>query len=326
MQSKLSRVAPFSPGPPPLAATTASIVCGTDFSESAMQSVDVAAALAKRLGEPLVLAHAVDDQPRQNLPGELRESLSLYARGQLHAERERLRAAQGELVEAFRAGAPAEVLLEEVAARHARLLVLTSTKRRSLAHWLRGHVIERVTDACEIPTLIVRNPSPLLRWACGERKLRIFVAADFSTPSEAALRWVDWAQNIGPCQVVVSCLEPRPAFPRALDLHTSVLMDDFALKAGLMQERNFKHWVRTLLPKLHRVRVRFEPNWGGSDAHLIQLATAERADLIVVGTRAPHAWHFIGQHSVSRGVLHYAPLNVVCVPARPEGAVPIHCS
>jgi len=299
-----------------LCATTSSIVCGTDFSEAAAAAVEVAAALAKNLGEPLVLAHAVDEQARESLPGELRESLSLYARAQLHAERERLRELQVQLVEAFRTGAPAAVLLEEAAAQHARLLVLTSTSRRSLSQWLRGDVIEKVTQSSQVPTLIVRYPAPLLRWARGERRLRIFVGADFSAPSDAALRWVDWARHVGPCQIVVACLEPTPAIHPSLDHSPSALMDDFALKVGCMQERYFRHRVRALIPG-KRIRVRFEPNWGHSDSHLIQMAAEERADLIVIGTHSHRAWQFVGRDSVSRGVLHYAPLNVVCVPARP---------
>jgi len=63
-----------------------------------------------------------------------------------------------------------------------------------------------------------------------------------------------------------------------------------------------------------RVRVRFEAGWGYSDAHIIELAAQERADLIVVGTHSRSGWQRFGHHSVSRGVLHYAPRNVACVP------------
>jgi nucleotide-binding universal stress UspA family protein len=50
------------------------------------------------------------------------------------------------------------------------------------------------------------------------------------------------------------------------------------------------------------------------DAQLIGLATKAQADLIVVGT---HQWHGLSrlQHgSVSRGILHHAPMSVACVP------------
>ena len=63
--------------PPPLARR---IVCGTNFSEASAQAVEVAAAIAKNAHEPLVLVHAENEPSRENLPGELRESLALYAR------------------------------------------------------------------------------------------------------------------------------------------------------------------------------------------------------------------------------------------------------
>ncbi len=277
--------------------------------------MEVATALAKRVGEPLVLVHAVNDQPQESLPSELRESLSLYARAQLHDERERLRALQVEVIEAFRAGPGDAALLEEAAAHHARLLVLAAARRRSLSRWLPGSVAERVAEAAPAPTLVVRDAAPLLAWARQERRLRVFVGADFSAPSEAALRWVNWLRQMGPCDVVVACLEPGLVPYPAVDLYPSLFVDDLVLQAARMEERHFRQRVRTLLGQSH-VRVRFEKGWGHSDAHLIQMAAEERADLIVIGTHSRRGWHRLGHHSVSRGVLHYAPLNVVCVPVQ----------
>jgi nucleotide-binding universal stress UspA family protein len=163
----------------------------------------------------------------------------------------------------------------------------------------------------------VRNPAPLLRWIRGERKLRIFVGADFSAPTDAALRWVNWARHIGPCHIVVACLEPSPAIHPSLDPSPSPLMDELAVKIGCMQERYFRHRIRALIPE-QRLKVRFEPNWGRSDAHLIHIAMEERADLIVIGRRPHGAGPFAGHDSTCRGVVRYSPLNVVCVPAQTD--------
>lgn len=299
---------------PALAPAPSKIVCGTDFSESAAQVVEVAATLAKRIGEPLVLVHAVNDQPQENLPGALRDSLSLYARARLHEEEERIRGLEMKMTTVLRAGAPETVLLEEAAANQARLLVLAAAKRHSFSRWLLDDVAVRVAEASHRPTLVVRDPLPLLRWARGERRLRVCVCADFSAPSEAALRWVDWLQHIGECDVVAAYLES--SIPPMVDtvLFPSILVDDIAAQTARIQERHFRQRVRKLLGR-SRVRVRCDRDWGRSDAHLIQLAGEERADLIVVGTHSRHGWQRLGHHSVSRGVLHYAPLNVVCVPA-----------
>lgn len=292
----------------------ATVVCGTDFSDAAARAVEVGAAIAKRLGEVLVLVHAVNDQSQDNLPDALRDSLALYARAQLHAEEERLHALQVEMVEALRVGVPETVLLEEATMHRARLLVLAARNLRSLSRSLLAGVTERVAEAAQAPTLVVRDPAPLLRWARRERRMRVLVGADFSAPSEAALRWVNWLQTVGPCEVIVIYLEPGfGPYPTA-DLYPSLLMEDMLIKAARMQERHFRQRVQRMLGQ-PRVRVRFEKGWGQSDAHLIQLATEERADLIVIGTHSRRGWQRLGHHSVSRGVLHYSPLNVVCVPS-----------
>lgn len=295
------------------ASAPANILCGTDFTDASMQAVEVAAMFAKLVQEPLVLVHAADEPSPGTLPGDLRDSLALYARSQYHHERERLRGLQIELIEAFRAGPPDAVLLAEVAASHARLLVLASGKRPGFSRWLPGGVVERVAEAAGSPTLVVRDAAPLLRWTRGERRLRVLVGADFSAPSEAALRWAAWLRQLGPCDIVVTYLEPSFISYSAVDFYPSLLTDELVLATRRKEERLFRKRVRELLGR-SRVRVRFEAGWGYSDAHIIELAAEERADLIVVGTHSRRGWQRFGHHSVSRGVLHYAPRNVACVP------------
>lgn len=305
---ELVQVPEFVPAP-------ATILCGTDFSREAEQAVEVAGALASHLDEPLVLVHAVNSGPQEHLPGDLRDSLCLYARAQLHDEGERLRALPVELVEKLRVGVPDGVILDEALAQHARLLVLAAAKHRSIPRSLFAGVSERVAEAGHAPTLIVRDAEPLLKWVRGEKRLRILVGADFSEPSEAALRWISWLRTLGTCDVVVVYLEPVLAPFPAQDLYPSLLVDDMLLKAAQVEQRHFRERVKQLLGT-SRVRVIFEKGWGRSDAHLIQLATEERADLIAVGTHSRLGWQRLGHHSVSRGVLHYAPQNVACVPCR----------
>ncbi len=301
----------------PLALVGARIVCGTDFSEHAAQAIEVAAAVAKRLGEPLVLVHAVDKESREPLPGDVRESLCLYERAQLREERERLRAAKVEVIEDFADGKPNEVLVDAATAHHARLLVLSSQGRRPPKRWVLGSVAESVAEAAPVPTLVVRAAAPFVQWALGKRRLRVFAGADFSAQSEAALRWVGWLRGIGPCEVVVAFLEPALLVNGPLDMVPSPIVDEMLARTGHVQARAFRQRVRAILGA-KGVRVRIEKGWGRSDAHLIQVACEERADLIVVGTHQRHGLGRLGHLSVSRGVLHYAPMSVACVPTGTE--------
>jgi nucleotide-binding universal stress UspA family protein len=308
----------FRHAPSPL---PGSIVCGTNFSDASAQAVEVAAAIAKRVHEPLILVHAVNEPLQKKLPGELRESLALYARARYHDERERVRALDVEMIEAFSVGAPAAVLLQQAVTNQAQLIVLAASGERQPSHSPHGDVVEQVAEAAEMPSLIVRNATPLLRWIRGERRLRILVGADFSAPSDTALHWINAFRGIALCDLVVVYLDRNLTAYLGRDLNAATLMDEFVLGIARKQDRAFRRHVRALLGTSH-VRVRFEYGWGHSDAHLIKIAAEERADLVVVGTHSRRGWHRLGHHSVSRGVLRYAPLNVVCVPVQTSVPLP----
>jgi hydroxymethylpyrimidine pyrophosphatase-like HAD family hydrolase len=62
--------------------------------------------------------------------------------------------------------------------------------------------------------------------------------------------------------------------------------------------------------------------WGSQDTHLIDLARASKADLIVVGTNQRRGLDRFWLGSVSRGILHHASTNVVCVPMPDEANRP----
>ena len=296
-----------------LAVAKATIVCGTDFSQQAIHAVETAAALARRLDEPLVLVHAVDSGSRELLPAEIRESLCIYERTQLHQELERLRAAKMEVVEAFCVGKPEKVLVETATREDARLLVISSHGRKGPARWVLGSVAERVVESSPVPTLVVRDSIPFSRWIRGRKHLRVFVGADFCEQSEAALRWVAWLRQIGPCHVVVAHLEADRSGSASFGPAHSFIEMEMLARTNATHVRAMRRSIHQILGA-KRVRVRIEKGWGRSDAHLIQVAREERADLIVIGTHQRNGLARLGHLSVSRGVLHYAPMSVACVP------------
>lgn len=309
----------------PFVVTKTTIVCGTDFSEQAAQAVEAAAALATRLDEPLVLVHAVDEESLTTLPADVRDSLCLHERAQFHDELERLRAAKVEVIEDFRAGKPDVVLVDAAIEQHARLLVVSSHGRKPPGRWVLGSVAERAAEASPVPTLVVRAAAPFTGWALDKRRLRVFVAADFSAQSEAALRWVAWLRQLGPCDVVVTYLVPTLLANGPLDVVPSPIVAGMLHRTEQVQARGFRQRVRAVLGA-RRVRVRIEKGWDCSDAHLIQVAREERADLIVVGTHQRHGLDRIGHFSVSRGVLHYAPMSVACVPMSSDFPMKTPCT
>lgn len=287
------------------------VVCGTDFSAPASEGVEAAAALARRLKEPLVLVHALDRGVGAGLPETLHDSLCLFQRAQLHGELERLQAASVEVVEDFHTGKADMVLVEAVLEHSARLLVVSSQGRKLFGRWVLGSVAERAAEASPVPTLVVRSAEPFLAWLCGKRALRVVVGVDGSEQAGAALRWAGWLGRLGPCKTVAVCLQSACEGAGLMAGGRSPAGAGAMARELQGQVRRVRRQVRA---SLGTARIRVEEGWGHSDAHLIEVAREERADLVVVGTHQRHGLARFGHCSVSRGVLHYAPMSVACVP------------
>ena len=66
------------------------IICGTDFSEHAEQASRAAAALARRLGDTLVLAHVWDETLGEGLWQDFHDRMSAAVRNRLYESRRTL--------------------------------------------------------------------------------------------------------------------------------------------------------------------------------------------------------------------------------------------
>ena len=183
------------------------IICGTDFSEHAVEASRAAAAVSRRLGDTLVLAHIWDETLSEGLWNDFRDRVTAAVRKRLYEHAIRLRETTGASVaeETF-SGMP-DVELAQMASRpDVRLLVLGALGRRP-AEWLLGSVAERAALRAPVPTLVVRSAAPFEEWARGKARLKIFVAFDFSGTAETALRWVKGLLAAGPCEIVVGYVD-----------------------------------------------------------------------------------------------------------------------
>ena len=275
---------------------TKPIICGTDFSESAAQAAAVADALARRLGAPLILAHSVDE--RGEFPDQLRTGLMNDDRPRLAEEAERLRGLGLAFEEKLLRGTPDDGIAHFAGKSDARLVVVGASGTGSLwaSRWLLGDVAERIAETSPAPTLVVRAAEPFLDWARDGRPLKVFVAADFTPTSDAALRWVAEWQRIGPCEITLGHIE-QPALPTP--------------EARPALEHDLREKARLLGVE---AAIRLVPGSARVDAHLIQLATEAGADLLVLGTHQWHGLERVRHASISRRVLHHAPMSLVCVP------------
>ena len=165
------------------------IICGTDFSEHAEQASRAAAALARRLGDTLVLANVWDETLGEGLWHDFHDRMSAAVRNRLYNHAVLLRKTGVSVEEEIRSGMPDVELAKLASGLDARLLVVGSLGRRS-GEWLLGSVAEHTAVRAPVPTLVVRSAVPFEAWARGERPLKVFVAFDFTGTSEVALRWI----------------------------------------------------------------------------------------------------------------------------------------
>jgi nucleotide-binding universal stress UspA family protein len=287
------------------------ILCGTDFSKNAQEAADIAAVLATRLNTSLVLVHAHLSIFHAIIPDV--NKTSAHLRECLHQEAERLRTTGVIVEEEFSDGTPSDVLVRIASQRNARLLVVSSLGLHGASRWLIGSVAERTAESSKVPTLVVRESAPFEKWARGEQALKVFVAVDFGSSSDAALRWVAELQKIGPCEVTAAYVGWPPEEASRLGVSSGVFLSGNQPEMQGFLERDLREKVTRVLGE-EDVRVSVCANWGRADYPLVAMAKESGAVLIICGTHQRHGLSRLRDFSVSRGILGFAPMSVVCVP------------
>ena len=181
----------------------APIVCGTDFSATATEAVNIAAALARRFETRLLLVHV--DQLHRSLVSDpiIIESAALQTRCELDREAQRLRDSGTDVKGKVLAGSAFDQLVTTATNAKARLIVIGALGHGLARRLLVGSVAERTAESSPIPTLVVRPGGRLASWIRGEHTIKILVGYDFSAASDAALDWVNQLGEIGKFQATV---------------------------------------------------------------------------------------------------------------------------
>ena len=147
------------------------IVCGTDFSATAIEAVDIAAAMARQLEISLVLVHV--DQLQGSLPSGpiVFEAAILQRRRELDSEAQRLRDLGTQVEEKFLSGSAPYELVTAATKTKARLIVVGAIGHGLARRLFLGSVAERTAEGSPVPTLVVRpSEARRLDWrrACAQ--------------------------------------------------------------------------------------------------------------------------------------------------------------
>ncbi len=287
------------------------IICGTDFSTHASEAANVATALTARLRGTLSLVHVMDTS-RYELPSkELMDYLCGSRQAKLKKEAERLRRQGAAIEEQFLQGSPAVSLVKTATDSDARLIVVSSLGQIAPSRWFVGSVAERTAQNASVPTLVVRNQKPLEAWARGQRTLNVVIGYDFSESGDAALRWTSFLNEIGPCRITVVYVAWPPEAGARFGAGFDQPHPYYPSEVEKLLKRDLQEKCEEILGKT-KLRFRVAAGLGRPDPQLIEIAADEKADVIVVGTNQRRGLARLG--SVSRAVLHHAPLNVACIP------------
>jgi nucleotide-binding universal stress UspA family protein len=280
----------------------------------AVEAVDIAAEMARRLDVNLVLLHVEEFRGLALSDPGLFEEVVSTSRQELHRHAERLRKLGTKVEARILSGSVFNELVDTATRVDARLIVVGAVGHGVARRLLVGSVAERVAETSAIPTLVLRPRTKLGSWLRGEHPLKVLVGYDFAAPGDAALKWLHELQNFGPCEISVVHLDWPPEEARRIGYNGPLPLTKNPEEIQKHLERNLSERVALQLPP-EKVTIRVEPGWGRTDGYLFEMAHRDRVDLLVVGTNQRHGLGRLRFGSVSRSVLHRATVTVAVVPS-----------
>ena len=289
------------------------IVCGTDFSSVAVEAADIAAEMARRFNVKLLLLHVQEFRGLSVTDPALFEEVILNSRQELHRHAERLRKLGTQVDARILSGSIFNELVDAATRAEARLMVVGAVGHGIGHRLLIGSVAERVAETSPIPTLVIRPGSRLQSWLRGKHALKVLAGYDFSAEGDAALQWLNEIQTLGSCKTRVLHLDWPPAEARRVGYDGPLPLTENPKKIQTALERDLSEKVAALLPRPN-VTITVNPGWGRTDSYLFERAYREKIDLLVVGTHRRHGWDRLRFGSVSRAILHGAPVTVAVIP------------
>jgi nucleotide-binding universal stress UspA family protein len=274
------------------------IVCGTDFSRTATEAVDIAAALARRLGTKLLLVHVDEFLGMGEVDPKLFDAALSQRRIDLDREAARLRDAGTAVEEQLLSGSAFDALATTAGESHARLVVVGAVGHGLSRRLLVGSVAERTAETSPVPTLVVRPGGRLGSWLDGEHPLKVLVGE---------------IRSLVPCKINIAHADWPPEAAERLHYHGSLPLTENPKEIQAALKRELVERVAKFLPSKD-VTLTTGPAWGRPEDYLFQLAQQQKVDLVVVGTHRRHGLGWLRFGSVSRAVLHHTAVSVVVVP------------
>ena len=303
--------------------TLRTVLCPTDFSDVSARAETYAAALARHYDASLHLLHVDPPMPVMAPYGEIPVDARLFEEQREVAEAELVKAGEraragGLTVETtMKGGHPAREILALADRAQADMLVIGTHGRGGVEHLLLGSVAEKIMRKASCPVLVVPPGAP------GDSDAlfsRILCPIDGSAASAHALTYaLSLARETDGHVTLLYVVEPVPAAGEfgALDV------EEYR-RAG---EEHARKVLREAVPDDVRTWCRLDERvaTGKPSERILDAATAERADVIVMGVRGRGAIDLLAFGSTTNEVIRRAGCPVLAVhpvatPVRPAHA------
>ena len=303
--------------------TLRTVLCPTDFSDVSARAETYAAALARHYDASLHLLHVDPPMPVMAPYGEIPVDARMFEEQREVAEAELVKAGEraragGLTVETtMKGGHPAREILALADRAQADMLVIGTHGRGGVEHLLLGSVAEKIMRKAACPVLVVPPGAP------GDSDAlfsRILCPIDGSAASAHALTYaLSLARETDGHVTLLYVVEPVPAAGEfgALDV------EEYR-RAG---EEHARQVLRDAVPDDVRTWCRLDERvaTGKPSERILDAATTERADVIVMGVRGRGAIDLLAFGSTTNEVIRRAGCPVLAVhpvatPVRPAHA------
>ena len=203
-----------------------------------------------------------------------------------------------------------EGLQRYVAAAQIDLVVMTTHGRSGIKRAVLGSVAEQCVRRTEVPILMIRPRSEQDDVTTSVAELeRILVPLDGSEESEAVLPHVVRLAQLSGAEIVLTRVAVAP-FDIAVTIGTEALKD-YLLRLR-EQAETYLIAVQKTLPRELKVRCVAESAERAPQG-IIQIAEAEKADLVAMATHGRSGWVRVAIGSVAETVLHKSTTPVLLI-------------
>ncbi len=288
------------------------VFCAVDGSKHSQWVLEALQRWSFPQGSGLVLLHVVDTAKFRSLSGLGSAAQDAKKRAQTMAKEigrgllDRMKAVlrpNWSVVESrIIRGHPADAIVRTAVRQKADLIVMGSRGLTDVRAFLLGSVSRKVVMHAECPVLLIKKRVPVLR--------RVVVGVDGSKDAWAGVEYLLQMPVPEAAQItVVSVVQPLPIDTSQEALTLSAFLEQLRTpllkKAQSVAKRAAEHIQKA------GFEVKSAVVHGHPSHEIVKIAEAERADLVVVGSRGLTGTTRFLMGSVSDGVIKYAPCAVL---------------